>query len=328
VNETPAGGRPGGAPGAPPGAPPGPMVWIVIPAWNGCRDTVECLASLRRLTWPRQHVLVVDNGSADGTADVLAARFPAVEVLRLERNLGFTGGCNLGLRYAFGGGADYVLLLNNDTVVHPDVVGELLSGASAWPRQGLFSPLILYHADPDVVWYGGGQVDLTSGLTAHAFDGSSRPPLGPFRTQWANGCACLISRRAYETLGGLDPAYFASYEDVDLSLRARRSGMDAVVVPAARVWHKVSVSWRGQGQFYFYTVRNRLYFVRKFSGPGAALWWSLRLGAGALAYAAGAGLRRRSAEAKMYLFTLGGVLAFLSGSRGRAPEWVYRWGRI
>jgi GT2 family glycosyltransferase len=271
---------------------------------------------------------VVDNGSVDGTAEVVAERFPEVEVLRLERNTGYTGGCNLGIRHAFGRGADYVLLLNNDTVVDPEAVGELVGAAATWPRPALLSPLILYHSAPEVVWYGGGLVDLASGLTAHEYAESRLHPDWPYRTQWANGCACLIGRRAYEEIGGLDPAYFASYEDVDLSLRARRKGLDVVVIPGAKVWHKVSASWRGQGQFYFYTVRNRLYFLRKFSGPGVALAWSARLGAGAVAYGLAAAVRRRTAEAKAYLFTLGGVLAFLAGGRGRAPRWVYEWGKI
>jgi GT2 family glycosyltransferase len=303
-------------------------VWVVIPVWNGCQDTVECLTSLAGLRWPRLEVLVVDNGSVDGTAEVLASRFPAVTVLRLPRNTGYTGGCNVGMRHAFAHGADAVLLLNNDTVIEPEAVQRLVAAGAAWPRPALLSPLILYHGAPDVVWYGGGRVDLASGVTVHEHSESRHYPTETYRTQWANGCACLLSRRAYETLGGLDPAYFASYEDVDLSLRARRAGLDVVVVPGAKVWHKVSASWRGQGQFYFYTVRNRLYLLRKFSGRRTALAWSARLGAGAAAYALVAALRGRRAEAKTYLFTLSGVLAFLAGRRGQAPTWVYRWGKI
>ena len=305
-----------------------PALWIVIPVWNGRRDTIECLASLDRQNWRALHVLVVDNGSVDGTADVVAEQFPSVAVLRLSRNTGFTGGCNTGIQHAFAQGADYVLLLNNDTIVDPDALFHLMDAAQTWPGPGLFSPLILYHASPDTVWYGGGMVDLKSGHTSHEFAETRQYPDRPYQTQWASGCVCLISRRAYERLGVLDPAYFASYEDVDLSLRARQAGFDIVVVPSAKVWHKVSASWRGQGQFYFYSVRNRLYFLRKFSGPARALAWGVRMGTGAVFYAIASLFRRQPAEAKTYLFMLCGVLAFLAGHRGAAPWWVYRWGKI
>jgi GT2 family glycosyltransferase len=320
----------GAAAGAPAGvAPPVvPEVWVTIPVWNGCADTVECLESLSRLDWPRLRVLVVDNGSTDGTAEVLGARFPWVEVLPLGQNLGFTGGCNAAMAHAFDAGADFVLLLNNDTLIDSAAVGDLVSAATSWPDCALVSPLIFYYAAPDTVWFGGGRVDVASGLTEIEYGGSTAHPITPYRTAWVSGCALLIPRRAHVTVGGLDPAYFASYEDVDLSLRARRAGFDLVLVPSAKVWHKVSASWRGQGQFYYYTVRNRLRFIRKFGGRRRALGWAARLGGGALAYAAAALFRRRTAQAKAYLFTFFGVLAFLRGAGARAPRWVYDWGAI
>lgn len=304
------------------------QVWIVIPVWNGCADTVECLQSLQTQSRPPARVLVVDNGSVDGTAEVLASRFPWVDVIRLAENTGYTGGCNRGMAHAFQAGADFVLLLNNDTIVDPRALDELVAVASSWPRAGIFSPLILYHAAPDRVWYGGGRVDLSTGVTGHEYGESTHHPTTCYPTRWANGCALLISRTVYEALGLLDPAYFASYEDVDFSLRATNAGFDVVVVPAARIWHKVSASWRGQGQYYYYTVRNRLYFLRKFRGTGTALQWGARLGAGALGYAGLALARRDVPEAKTYLFMFCGALAFFLGGRGQAPRWVYRWGRI
>lgn len=305
-----------------------PLVCVVLLTWNGKSDTVECLESLSRQTYSRLRVLVVDNGSTDGTAEAVAAQFPSVDVLVLEENRGATGGDNAGMIRAFDDGADYVLLLNNDTKVDPKAIEELVSTALAWPRPALFSPVIPYYDWPDTVWYAGGKVDMASGHTAHEYAEGASYPDRPYTTEWANFCACLLSREVFENVGLADDTYFIFHDDVDLSIRARRAGYDSVVVPAAKVWHKVSATGRGRGHYYYYSTRNRLYFVRKFSGAGRAAYWAARMAGGALVYGVTSLLRRQTAEAKTYLFMWFGVLAYVLGERGRAPQWVYTRGKI
>jgi GT2 family glycosyltransferase len=331
-------------------------VCVVLLTWNGKGDTLECLESLTRQTYPRLRLLVVDNGSSDGTAEAVRSRYPQVDVLVLPENVGATGGDNAGMVRAFRDGADYALLLNNDTTVDPRAIEELVAAARAYPRPAsrleaapptpprpasrleaapptpprpaLFSPVILYYDQPDTVWYAGGQVDLATGHTRHEYAETTDYPQQPYPTQWANLCACLLPREVFTRVGLSDNAYFIFHDDVDLSLRAARAGYESVVVPAAKVWHKVSATGRGRGHYYYYSTRNRLYFVRKFSGLARAALWAGRMAGGAAVYGGAALLRRQKAEAKTYLFMLCGVLAYVLGDRGRAPQWVYRWGKI
>ena len=119
------------------GAPP--TVTVVVLNWNNLPDTIECLESLRAVTYPALRLLVVDNGSTDGSEAALRARFPGLELLQTGENLGFAGGNNAGIRRALEGGADHVLLLNNDTTVDPGFVTAMVDAARANPRAGLLS---------------------------------------------------------------------------------------------------------------------------------------------------------------------------------------------
>ena len=112
-----------------------PLVYVVMLTWNQRGDTLECLESVEAIKYPAFRVVLVDNGSTDGTAEAVAGRFPAVEVVANPQNLGFAAGANVGLRYALQHGADYAFLLNNDTVVDPAVLDVLVYG-DLWLDQG------------------------------------------------------------------------------------------------------------------------------------------------------------------------------------------------
>ncbi|MBC8076515.1 MAG: glycosyltransferase family 2 protein, partial [Chloroflexales bacterium] len=130
-----------------------PNVAAVVVNWNGAALTIACVESLLASRYAIGRVIVVDNGSTDGSAQAIAARLPAVELLRSTHNRGFAGGCNLGIRAALAGGASYVLLANNDAFVAPDMLGELVATLEADPQGGLAGPLICYAHAPELVWY-------------------------------------------------------------------------------------------------------------------------------------------------------------------------------
>ena len=151
-------------------------VAILVLNWNGKDDTARCLDSLRRLHAPREaeiQVLVVDNGSTDGSVETLRERYPWARIVETGRNLRYAGGNNAGLRVALAEGADFVMLLNNDTEVDPGLVGELLEEADRSPGAGLFGPLILDASRR--VWFGGGGVNLSLGWTWHRGLGAPDP---------------------------------------------------------------------------------------------------------------------------------------------------------
>jgi hypothetical protein len=136
---------------------PKPLVYVIVLNWNGWRDTVHCLASLRRSSYPNLHVVVVDNGSTDGSPEHLAplVEEPWGEMVWASRNLGFTGGANLGLRLTLERGADYAFLLNNDATVAPDCITTLVEAAEQRPEAGFIGPKIVWAQEPDRIWSAG-----------------------------------------------------------------------------------------------------------------------------------------------------------------------------
>ena len=140
-----------------------PLVYIVVLSWNGREDTLSCLRSLEPVWNERTKGIVVDNGSSDGTPDAVRAAIAGVEVLEAGRNLGFTGGNNIGLRFALDRGADYVLLLNNDTIVDPGFLREMLSVATVSEGIGFVSPKIYFLDPPDLLWFAGARFSTWKG---------------------------------------------------------------------------------------------------------------------------------------------------------------------
>jgi GT2 family glycosyltransferase len=228
-------------------------------------DTSECLGSLSKITYPNARVIVVDNGSRDGQAGVLRAAFPWAEVLETGENLGFTGGNNVGIRHALAAAADYVLCLNNDTVVDPGFLEPLVQALEDRPDAGMAVSKIFFYDHPEEVWYAGAvcHLDLKhlakyGGPAWHLQEADQDKGETPFETQVATGCALLLRATALSRLGGFDDRFFAYFEDVELSLRAEKLGIKRLVVPASRVWHKESRSTGGpmSPTVTFYLVRN------------------------------------------------------------------------
>lgn len=217
-------------------------VWAVVLAWNQLRYTRECLTSILALDPPADRVLLVDNGSTDGTAERVRAEFPSVEVMTLERNRYFAGGVNAGLSRAMEAGAGSVLLLNNDLVLERGALGILRGALEADPSRAAVSPKLFFYDPPDRIWFAGGVVTRGFGLIrhrgAHKKDDAFRD--GPRSIDYVSGAAALLSRRALDRVGPFDPDYIIYVEDVDWSARARAAGFALWYEPAARGWHHVS----------------------------------------------------------------------------------------
>ncbi len=243
-----------------------PLVSIVIPAWNALAYTLECLESLRGLDYPEYHVILVDNGSTDGTAQEVGRRHPEVTVLRNPENFGFARACNQGLATAFRGGAAYAFLLNNDTLLAPDILKQLVIAAELRPNGGIFGPRICYADRPETIWFTGMRfsVPIYFVRTAERFQVQATHPVS---VDFVSGCGMLIDRRVYERIGGLNDAYFMYYEDLDYCLTAQKAGFGIVYVPAARMWHAVSVSSGGKDSpaKQYHQVKSAITFNRRHS---------------------------------------------------------------
>jgi len=236
--------------------------WIVVLTWNGWHDTSACLTSLRPVVERGFHVLLVDNGSSDGTPRRAPAVLPAVEVIENGENLGFAAGNNVGIRHALGRGAEAVILLNNDTTVAPDFAEELLRAATGRPRVGTATAKIYFHDPPDRIWFAGGTLSTWTGRATHA--GYGRRDRGQYDRirEIGRPCACamLMTRACIEEVGLLEESLFLYGEEIDWALRSRAGGWVDLFAPGARVWHKVSSGTGGEasGKFYYYAVRNML----------------------------------------------------------------------
>jgi GT2 family glycosyltransferase len=253
-------------------------VAVVVLCWNGREDTLACLASLERLDWPKVSVIAVDNGSTDDTVEAIRAEFPNVTAIRSEENLGFAEGNNVGLRAALESGADYVLLLNNDTIADERLVAALVTEAQRRPDAGALCPLIRYVDPPDRIWYAGARFDPRAAHNGR-HTGYGELDRGQYHSVReigrATGAAMLVPREVVERVGYLDRRLFLQVEDVEWSLRMRAAGYRILFVPDGQVWHHVSVASGGERapDTAYYEMRNTL----AVSARHAPLRWPARV---------------------------------------------------
>ena len=221
--------------------PPRPSVTVVVLNWCNEQLTRQCLLSLRACEYSDATVLLVDNGSQDGSGERLRSAFPEVSFLQTGSNHGYTGGNNRGIEWALANGSEYILVLNNDTEVAPGCVPELVEAAQRHgPGVGGVVPKILYHDAPDRIWYAGGEFSSVRGLGLHWREGERDDPGAEGGVQpvtFMSGCCCLLAARALREVGGFAEELFAYVEDAELSLRFRAAGYDMLYQPGARVLH-------------------------------------------------------------------------------------------
>jgi GT2 family glycosyltransferase len=244
---------------------------VVVVTWQGAHLLAECLDSLARQTLPHD-VIVVDNASTDATPDVLR-RYPDVRVVRSERNLGFAGGAELGLRTAQ---SEFVAFLNNDATAEPNWLGALLAGITAGPRvAAVTSLMLLAGSDPPVV-NNAGVILLPTLYGADRAAGADPSSVDrPSEVFGFSGGAALLRRSAAVAVGGFPTRFFLYYEDTDLSWRLRLAGWSIRYEPTAVVRHRhAATSDRRSALFHFHNERNRLLLVARCAPPGraAAAW--------------------------------------------------------
>ena len=247
-----------------------PLISVVVANWNGCRFLEKCLSALAAQTYPAVEVIVVDNGSSDGSLAWIAVHFPAVQVVANASNLGFAVANNQGIAAARGA---FVALLNNDAWADPDWLANLYAAIEPDARIGMVASLMLLAARPEVVDSAGICVDRC-GISWDRAGGQSAAEwsMGPAEVFGACAGAALYRREMLDELGGFDEDFFAYLEDVDLAWRARWLGWRASYAPAARVYH-IHSGTGGEGSAFktYWLARNKIQLLLK-DYPARGLW--------------------------------------------------------
>jgi GT2 family glycosyltransferase len=217
-----------------------PSVAAIVLNWCNEPDTVACLDSLLASDYERLEILLIDNGSPDGSGARLHERYPALPFLQTGSNAGYAGGNNRGFEWAIARGADYALVLNNDTVVDPQCVSELVR-AAVETEAAMVAPQITYYDQPDRVWYGGGRFSTMRALGLHLRENE---PVDPAQRRmpisFACGCCFLVRADVIRAVGGFDETFFAYVEDAEFSLRVARAGGNIMYEPRARLLHRIA----------------------------------------------------------------------------------------
>lgn len=287
-----------------------PAVSVIILNWNGKHLLPDCLGSMRRQTFRDFELIVVDNGSTDGSVDWIRSEFPEVRVLALEGNRGFCGGNNAGIRVASG---EYIGLLNNDTEADPEWLGELVRAVQADRTIGACDSKILYFDQRDTIWSAGATYSIAGSAEFRGQGGKDVEFAEAAEVFTAVACSAIYPRRVLEEVGGFDEAFFAGYEDVDWSFRARLRGYRIVNVPSARVYHKVSATHQYNSAAYVYHGQRNVVAVFVKNMPGRLL---LRYGILHLLYTLGS---------LVYFARIGHLSVFLRAKRDALRQWPRLW---
>lgn len=218
-----------------------PNVTCIVLNWNGWKDTLECLQALKSCTYPRLTVIVVDNGSSDDSVLRIQSAFPEILLLESGANKGFSGGNNIGIRYALAHDADYIWLLNNDTKAAPDALSALVAKATSDGRIGAVASICHYADSPSTV-------QAWAGARVNLWIGYGRLTTKPHEDDWfhsLNGTSMLVARTAIEDVGLLDEGFFLYWEDTEFCLRLRKKGWRIAAASDSNVLHKVNASTGG-----------------------------------------------------------------------------------
>jgi GT2 family glycosyltransferase len=244
--------------------------------YNGEKLLPACLDSLACQIGEPIDIVVVDNASTDGSAELVAQHYPSIRFLGLDRNRGFAGANNAALRDALLRGSEFALLLNNDTFAAPDFISNMLAVISSDPNVAVVCPKIYFAQQPDSLWYAGGDFSLWTGVSKHRgwrqIDKNQYDQAVDI-TQ-ATGCAMLVRAGAIGKVGLLDERFWMYAEDLDWSVRFRKEGYRLAFAPNAHLWHldgvtTVQVLGRGsEERRQFLSTRNLIFVARKH-----VRWW-------------------------------------------------------
>lgn len=278
-------------------------VSIIILNWNNYEDTKECFESLAKVTYPNCEVVFVDNCSTDGSTEKLRAEFPQHPFIQTGANLGFSGGCNAGIRYAIENGADYIMLLNNDTVVKEDFLEPLVQAFENNEDLGLVGGKAYFYDDPNRIHMAGAEMDWLR--ATYKRYGDNQIDHGQFdrprEVGFVSAYFMLVKKEVFTDVTLLSEDYFGGVEECEFVVEAKKAGYKIHYIPNSVIWHKIGRSFTpGTPRGVYNCYRNKLIFMRKYMSPLKWQLWRF----GFCMYAKTLGILKRAMRAKKYGFQL------------------------
>ncbi|WP_160674303.1 glycosyltransferase family 2 protein [Clostridium sp. C8-1-8] len=245
------------------------LIYIVLLNYNGARDTLDCIESLKKIKYKNYKIVIVDNKSTDDSEEVIRrAVGEQYVVLQSGKNGGFAEGNNLGIEHALKAGAEYILLINTDTLVEPDFLTEMANTFSTDSSIGIVGSQINYYPETDKIWFGGGKIKWDRFSGAHEQQGEADSGSKEIRQiDFMTGCCMLIKREIFEKVGFLPKEYFMYLEDLDFCIALAEKKYKIMYNPNAKIYHKVSASTGGEESAFSvkYGNRNRVILMNKYS---------------------------------------------------------------
>ncbi len=255
-----------------------PLISIIALNFNQLEVTCEFLDSCKMLQYPKYEIILVDNNSDENPSTIIQENYPEVRLIINEKNLGFTGGNNVGIEAARG---DYLFIVNNDTEVTPDLLDKLIRPFYKDDQIGMVSPKIIYYSNPNMIQYAGfKKINPITGRNSTI--GQREIDLGQYNkpgyTHYAHGAAMMVKKEVVDKVGAFDDTFFIYYEELDWSSRATKAGYKIFYQPYALIYHKESITMGKDSPFKaYYHDRNRILFMRKHSSKAQFMYFLLFL---------------------------------------------------
>lgn len=249
-----------------------PKVFVIVLNYNGKNCISKCLNSIYQSDYPNFEVIVVDNASNDGSFEEIRQKFQTTNLIRNNANLGFAAGNNVGIRYALEKFADYVFLLNNDATVERGTLSEIVNQAEK-SHLPISSPLIYKNGK---IWFEGGKIIWSRMRAIHSKIKASKEP---FACEYVTGCAMLIHKQVFKTIGLFDEKFFLYYEDADFCFRAKQQGFKSYIIPSGKVSHEEASESENGAKLYWLVLSGLIFFQKNtpwIYKPYQKLYFALR----------------------------------------------------
>lgn len=241
-------------------------VLVIIPTYNSWNTLKSCIASIQNQTLKPRKIIVVNNGSTDGTSEKIKEKFPAIKLIDLKTNTGVTGGRNTGIENS-NPISDYLLFFDHDMVADKNMIEELIKVAEDYSEAGIITPKIYYWGNKKRIWSAGtginlwnGQVIFRGGEDVGQYDKAEDVQVAP--------AAMLVKKEVIQKIKKFDDVYFATYEDTDFCFRAKKAGFKTYYAPLALAFHKLPTDFEEESRRLllrsYWVGRNRVIFMKKY----------------------------------------------------------------